>query len=885
MVRPRRLDRLWRRLLLRLLPALLVAAGVAQGALVPSIAQASTAHPNAKASPALSTQSPPSATSVDVLLLHGLEGFNTANCNTATTTDSSGNHQNTFDRWGGFFQVNGTGFAGISWPRNLLHTLGYFTGDYSCDQYLGTESTYTACQGYYSGNEQTNNEDIRHIACRFYWFVYNNYTSQGKYVHILAHSMGGIIAKWALSEAGHDSHFPYPLLVYNVVTLSTPFQGIPTNFLGWFNHAAAGIACSNCFDALQLENGGTDSIIGALNAFTSTEGYWTVIGSSGNVPAGTQFFSLWLDLVNVTFPTCDVVNVGSTLAVDNSVITPGQSLASAQVINYDQCIFHEEDYPGAYTPWSTSYQDDASTYKDYSGWVGTPGNTSYTYRTLPHALAKALEALGVTRGPNMYPYLSQMPYTYAANNGDGRLELFARGSDHNIWHIWQTCPNCGWSSWSPLQSGYSFNGDPAVGQDGDGRLEVFARGTNNAILVDAQTLSGKVVTGWSGWHTLSQAYGFQGTPMAVRNTNNSLEVFAHGGDGNIWHNWESSAGSTTWNGWVPLQSGYGFKGDPVVGMNSDGRVEVFALGNDGNIWHNWQLAPHSSWSGWNSLQSGQSFLGRVSVGRNLDGRLEVYALDWNNNVVHDYELVGGGWSGWGALQSQTAHIFNSTPAVGNNADGRLEVFATDNAYAEIYHNWQTTPNGGWNGWANLQSGYGFVGAAPATAQIYDGRLEVFAVGRDNNIWHNFVLSGGGWSGWQTFQSGYSFAPSDCVNTPSDQMCDNGFYTNEDCPDSQQLETVTDPYLSITIHYSTSCQTNWTSVQWLGGTSYQLYQVDIERQGNTSDGALTYTEVVPSGVQSWYTNMLWSPNNPARSCAWYVQPPYARIYGPVCTGWH
>ena len=70
-----RLDRLWRRLLLRLLPALLVATGLAQVSLPQHTAQASPAHSGAKASPALSTQPPPDATKVDVLLLHGLEGY------------------------------------------------------------------------------------------------------------------------------------------------------------------------------------------------------------------------------------------------------------------------------------------------------------------------------------------------------------------------------------------------------------------------------------------------------------------------------------------------------------------------------------------------------------------------------------------------------------------------------------------------------------------------------------------------------------------------------------------------------------------------------------------------------------------------------------------
>jgi len=35
----------------------------------------------------------------------------------------------------------------------------------------------------------------------------------------------------------------------------------------------------------------------------------------------------------------------------------------------------------------------------------------------------------------------------SARNQDGRLELFARGADKALWHIWQVAPNGGWSGW------------------------------------------------------------------------------------------------------------------------------------------------------------------------------------------------------------------------------------------------------------------------------------------------------------------------------------------------------------------------------------------------------------------------------------------------------
>jgi hypothetical protein len=40
--------------------------------------------------------------------------------------------------------------------------------------------------------------------------------------------------------------------------------------------------------------------------------------------------------------------------------------------------------------------------------------------------------------------------TVAARNADGRLEVFARGTDYRVYHIWQTAPNNGWSEWDRI---------------------------------------------------------------------------------------------------------------------------------------------------------------------------------------------------------------------------------------------------------------------------------------------------------------------------------------------------------------------------------------------------------------------------------------------------
>jgi hypothetical protein len=350
-----------------------------------------------------------------------------------------------------------------------------------------------------------------------------------------------------------------------------------------------------------------------------------------------------------------------------------------------------------------------------------------------------------------YDALPSAVFSTVGINRDGSLEAFARsylGSGTNIWHSIQTAPNSRvWTSWLQLQMGSTFAGKAAVGRDQDGRLEIFARGMDNNIWHIWQTSPGGP---WYTWQYLQQGSSFQGDPVVVENRDGRLEVFARGWDNNIWHIWQTKPNSG-WGTWQYMEQGSSFSGDPAAGMDLDGRLEVFAVGSDSKLWVNYQLTPGGSWSNWVQVQSGATgFVGKPAVGRNADGRLEVFARkSTDNNLYHSYQLATGGttWASWSVLQSGVSFI--GTPAVGLNYDGRLEVFArgSDN---NIWHIWQTKPNSGWSGWNYMEQGSFFVDD-PAVAMNQDGRLEVFAYGSGNVMWHNWQVSPGGaalgWSNW------------------------------------------------------------------------------------------------------------------------------------------
>jgi peptidoglycan hydrolase-like protein with peptidoglycan-binding domain/acylphosphatase len=314
-----------------------------------------------------------------------------------------------------------------------------------------------------------------------------------------------------------------------------------------------------------------------------------------------------------------------------------------------------------------------------------------------------------------------------ARNADGRLEIFARGTDGAVWHQWQTAQNNGWSGWASL--GGAITSDIAVGQNADGRLELFVRGTDGAVWHKWQTAPNN---GWSGW--ASRGGVITGNIAVGRNVDGRMEIFARGTDGAVWHQWQT-APNRPFSGWAS-RNGV-INGNITVGRNADGRMEIFARATDGAVWHQWQIAPNRPFSGWSSL--GGVITSNIAVGQNADGRLELFARGANGAVWHKWQTApNNGWSGW----ASRGGVIIGNITVSRNADGRMEIFAkgTDGA---VWHQWQTAPNRPFSGWSSLG---GVITSDITVGQNADGRMEVLVRGTNNAVWHRWQTApSNGWN--------------------------------------------------------------------------------------------------------------------------------------------
>jgi hypothetical protein len=215
----------------------------------------------------------------DVLLIHGVDGSYSG----ADGNDPNGNCQVNFGA-----TANLLSDGNHQWVGNLV-VLQYYNHDHcTVDTTKTPNMTYvdlpyfqdtSHCTGYYDGDNGTNNEDDRHVACVMAWWIWDNYSHNNWKVNVVAHSLGGVLIKEALYQiyVNHDSHFPSSLTLDHIATYDSPLAGLP---------AGGGFACGGCTQLAEMEWG---SFGGIYQDITSSAGkavgqaqgiHWTMEGEA-----------------------------------------------------------------------------------------------------------------------------------------------------------------------------------------------------------------------------------------------------------------------------------------------------------------------------------------------------------------------------------------------------------------------------------------------------------------------------------------------------------------------------------------------------------------------------------------------------------------------------
>jgi len=122
---------------------------------------------------------------------------------------------------------------GRGWT-NTLHAIRYYRGDDACDRrgnvIDGRPSVSSDIIGRYGAETS-----IPTLARRWSWWAWREYARHGRTLDVVAHSMGGLIVRYALDSVQRDRDgYPPSLRVEDIVTLGTPHDGSrPAELCGW----------------------------------------------------------------------------------------------------------------------------------------------------------------------------------------------------------------------------------------------------------------------------------------------------------------------------------------------------------------------------------------------------------------------------------------------------------------------------------------------------------------------------------------------------------------------------------------------------------------------------------------------------------------------------
>ena len=217
--------------------------------------------------------------------------------------------------------------------------------------------------------------------------------------------------------------------------------------------------------------------------------------------------------------------------------------------------------------------------------------------------------------------------------------------------------------------------------------------------------------------------------------------------GTLFHKWQTGADSGTWSTYSFLNGEIRSNSDLALAMNNDGRLQVFMIGTDNALYYKTQTgAGSSSWtSSWTSLGGAIREDTSPAVARNNDGRVQVFMIGTDNALYYKTQTAAGQLYVVFNMDLVRGHHkrHNTDPVVIANSDGRLQVFVigTNN---QIYYRSQTEQQVavGWtSSWTSL-GGAIREDTSPAVARNNDGRVQVFMIGTDNALYYKTQTGAG-----------------------------------------------------------------------------------------------------------------------------------------------
>ncbi len=285
----------------------------------------------------------------------------------------------------------------------------------------------------------------------------------------------------------------------------------------------------------------------------------------------------------------------------------------------------------------------------------------------------------------------------------------------------------------------------AVASSGPNRLDIFGLGTDNRMY--HKWYNGSWGPSHSGWEPHGAPPGgvFNSLPAVVSTGPNLLDIFCVGTANQMYHQWYNGSWGPSQTSWEPhgAPPGGPFNSLPAVVSTGPNLLDIFGMGTANQMYHQWY---NGNWgpsqTGWEfHNEAGGGFKSPPAVVSTGPNRLDIFCVGTDNQMYHQW--YNGSWgpsqTGWEPHGAPPGGAFNSPPAVVSTGPNRLDIFCvgTDN---QMYHQWY---NGSWGpSQTSWEPHGGEFNCAAAVVSTGPNLLDIFCLGANNEMRHQWY--NGGW---------------------------------------------------------------------------------------------------------------------------------------------
>ncbi|MBE3561408.1 MAG: protein kinase [Ktedonobacteraceae bacterium] len=239
----------------------------------------------------------------------------------------------------------------------------------------------------------------------------------------------------------------------------------------------------------------------------------------------------------------------------------------------------------------------------------------------------------------------------------------------------------------------------------------------------------------------------------------TIELFVRGSDNRLWHGSYDSSYRLL-RPWESLGSPGSLTYDPAVASDGHGHIDILVRTPQNTLQYSQYSDTARTWRPWQNLENGGEFLTLLAdpaIAVQQDGRSAVFVCGKRQNQDEQsgiwYSLFRDSTLSWQPLDNffNSSLLFTGTPAVVSSPGGRIDVFARGSDQT-LYHNFFDGDR--WNGWD--QWGGNLASDPAAVGQAQGERINVFAFDGSGTIQHiGYNIPGNQWSSWETLRASAS----------------------------------------------------------------------------------------------------------------------------------